>query len=95
MMAKLIMNKLLKKINKGNTFIGYVTREQEKTVIVEIKNVVKHHRYKKIIKKISKYAVHDAKNLCCIGDLVLFRQSKPFSATKKWKIDKILKKTTV
>jgi small subunit ribosomal protein S17 len=91
-MVKITMNRIVKKINKGNTFIGYVIREQEKTVVVEITNITRHYRYKKIIKKISRYIVHDADNKCCVGDLVLFRQSKPFSSKKKWKIEKILKK---
>lgn len=87
-----IMNRLLMKINKGSMFVGYVIREQEKTVVVETKTIAKHYRYKKIIKKLSKYIVHDMDNKCCIGDLVLFVQSRPFSSKKKWKIEKILKK---
>jgi len=59
---------------------------------VEIQNKVKHKRYKKIITKISKYIVHDEDNQCCIGDIVLFSNSRPYSRKKKWKINTIIKK---
>jgi len=77
---------------RGTTFVGYVVKEQNKTVIVEIKNKIKHRRYKKVIIKTSKYIVHDQENQCCIGDVVLFSHSRPYSRKKRWVINKIIRK---
>lgn len=88
------MKYIEKKINK-NLLIGQVIKEHEKTVIIDIKNKVKHKKYKKIINKTTRYMVHDPKNICCIGDIILFKQSKPHSCRKKWELHKILKKNNV
>lgn len=89
------MEKIHIKKNKKNIFMGYIIKEQFKTVVVEVKKTVKHNKYKKILNKSLKYIVHDKKNECCIGDIVLIKQSKPYSVRKKWIITKILKKNYI
>ncbi len=55
-----------------------------KTISVLVERVVKHPKYKKIIKKHKKYAVHDENNKYKVGDKVSIIESRPISKTKRW-----------
>ena len=56
----------------------------DKTISVLVERVVKHPKYKKIIKKHKKYAVHDADNKHKVGDIVSIIESRPISKNKHW-----------
>lgn len=58
----------------------------EKTISVLVERVVKHPKYKKIIKKHKKYAVHDANNKYKVGDRVSIIESRPISKNKHWTV---------
>lgn len=64
--------------------------KMNKTVGVVVKRYVKHPLYKKYIRRSSKYLVHDEKNKCRIGDVVLIKESKPISKLKRWYVAKII-----
>lgn len=56
----------------------------DKTVVVKAERYVKHPLYGKFVRKTTKYYVHDEKNECKSGDVVKFKETKPYSKTKKW-----------
>jgi len=65
----------------------------KKSVIVQIERLVKHRLYKKYIRRRNKFAAHDEKNICNIGDKVLITESRPLSKTKKWRVSRIIEKS--
>ena len=72
---------------------GYVTSDKmDKTIVVEVEDRVKHPRYGKVIRRTSKVKVHDEENGAGIGDLVLISETRPLSATKRWRLVEILEK---
>ena len=64
----------------------------EKTVVVEVEDRVKHPLYGKVLRKSSKVKAHDEQNAAGIGDRVLIAETRPMSATKRWRIVEILEK---
>jgi small subunit ribosomal protein S17 len=72
---------------------GYVTSDKmEKTITVEVEDRVKHPLYGKVIRRTSKVKAHDEQNSAGIGDLVLISETRPLSATKRWRLVEILEK---
>ena len=72
---------------------GYVVSDKmEKTVVVEVENRVKHPVYGKVIRRTTKVKVHDQENTAGVGDLVLISETRPLSATKRWRLVEILEK---
>ena len=72
---------------------GYVVSDKmQKTVVVEVEDRVKHPRYAKIIRRTSKVKAHDEVNTAGIGDLVLIAETRPLSATKRWRVVEVLER---
>src|ERR687889_466207 len=72
---------------------GYVVSDKmQKTVVVEVEDRVKHPLYGKVIRRTSKVKAHDEANSAGIGDLVLIMETRPLSATKRWRVVEILEK---
>jgi small subunit ribosomal protein S17 len=72
---------------------GYVTSDKmDKTIVVEVEDRVKHPLYGKVIRRTSKVKVHDEANSAGIGDSVLISETRPLSATKRWRLVEILEK---
>jgi small subunit ribosomal protein S17 len=72
---------------------GYVVSDKmDKTVVVEVEDRVKHPLYGKVIRRTSKLKAHDEQNACGIGDRVLLMETRPLSATKRWRVVEILEK---
>jgi len=72
---------------------GIVTsNKMDKTVVVAIENRFKHPLYGKIVSRTSKLKAHDEKNDCGIGDRVLLMETRPLSATKRWRVVEILER---
>jgi small subunit ribosomal protein S17 len=72
---------------------GYVVSDKtDKTVIVAVEDRVKHPKYGKIMRRTKKYQAHDEKNACGVGDRVLLMETRPLSATKRWRVAEILEK---
>ncbi|MET4638664.1 30S ribosomal protein S17 [Mycetocola sp. 2940] len=75
------------------TVRGYVISDRmDKTIVVEVEDRVKHPLYGKVIRRTSKRKVHDELNTAGIGDLVLISETRPLSATKRWRLVEILEK---
>lgn len=72
---------------------GYVVSDKmDKTIVVEVEDRVKHPLYGKVIRRTSKVKAHDEANSAGIGDLVLINETRPLSATKRWRLVEILEK---
>jgi small subunit ribosomal protein S17 len=72
---------------------GYVVSDKmDKTVVVEVEDRVKHPKYGKVIRRTKRYKAHDGQNACGVGDRVLLMETRPLSATKRWRVAEILEK---
>src|SRR3954452_11390068 len=72
---------------------GYVVSDKmNKTVTVEVEDRVQHPRYGKTIRRTTKVKAHDKANSAGVGDRVLLMETRPLSATKRWRIVQILEK---
>jgi small subunit ribosomal protein S17 len=72
---------------------GYVVSDKmDKTVVVEVEDRVKHALYGKVIRRTSKVKVHDEANSAGVGDLVRIMETRPLSATKRWRLVEILER---
>ncbi len=72
---------------------GYVVSDKmDKTVVVEVEDRVKHPLYGKVMRRSSKVHVHDEGNTAGIGDLVVIAETRPLSATKRWRLVENLEK---
>ncbi|GAB2818287.1 30S ribosomal protein S17 [Actinoallomurus bryophytorum] len=69
-----------------------VSDKMDKTVVVAVEDRVKHALYGKIIRRTTKYKAHDESNACGIGDRVRLMETRPLSATKRWRVVEILEK---
>jgi small subunit ribosomal protein S17 len=72
---------------------GYVISDKmNKTVTVEVEDRVQHPRYGKTIRRTTKVKAHDEDNSAGVGDRVLLMETRPLSATKRWRVVQILEK---
>jgi small subunit ribosomal protein S17 len=69
-----------------------VSDKMDKTVVVAVEDRVKHPLYGKVIRRTSKLKAHDEANGCGIGDRVLLMETRPLSATKRWRVVRVLEK---
>ncbi|MGA7564059.1 MAG: 30S ribosomal protein S17 [Desulfobaccales bacterium] len=75
------------------TQVGMVVSDKmDKTVVVEVKRLVAHPLYHKIIRRRAKIKAHDPQNTCQVGDKVLLEETRPISRDKHWRIKQILEK---
>lgn len=79
--------------NLRKTRVGIVTSDKmDKTVVVTIKNRVRHQLYNKIVNDTVKYKAHDENNECGVGDKVLIMECRPYSKDKRWRVVEIIEK---
>ena len=79
--------------NYRKTRIGEVTSDKmDKTIVVTIKENVKHPLYGKVMKRTYKLKAHDEKNECGIGDRVRVMETRPLSKDKRWRLVEIVEK---
>jgi small subunit ribosomal protein S17 len=69
-----------------------VSDKMDKTVVVSVEDRVKHALYGKVLRRTSKLKAHDESNECGVGDRVLLMETRPLSATKRWRVVEILEK---
>ena len=69
-----------------------VSDKMEKTIVVEVEDRVKHGLYGKVIRRTSKLKAHDEQNAAGVGDRVQIMETRPLSATKRWRLVEVLEK---
>ena len=69
-----------------------VSDKMEKTVVVEVEDRVKHPLYGKVIRRTNKLKVHDEQGVAGIGDRVQIMETRPLSATKRWRVVSVIEK---
>ena len=69
-----------------------VSDAMDKTIVVRIDVAQKHERYGKVVRRSSKLHVHDEQNAAGVGDLVRVVETRPLSASKRWRLLEILEK---
>jgi len=73
------------------TKVGRVVSDKmDKTIVVSVERLTRHRLYKRVMKASTKFAAHDEQNEARIGDSVLIEESRPLSATKRWRLVSVL-----
>lgn len=72
-----------------------ISNKMQKTIVVKVENKYPHPIYSKTMIKTRKYLVHDEIGECNIGDQVLVKECRPLSRRKRWKLDKIISKSSL
>jgi small subunit ribosomal protein S17 len=73
------------------TKVGRVVSDKmDKTIVVSVERLTRHPLYKRVMKASTKFAAHDELNEAKIGDSVLIEESRPLSATKRWRLVSVL-----
>ena len=80
------------KKNKKSQFGIVVSNKMDKTIVVQIKNLVRHKLYGKYIRRHVKYMADDPDNSCNIGDQVMIEECRPLSKNKRWRLREIIQK---
>ncbi len=78
---------------KRKTKVGSVVSDRmDKTIVVSVERLARHRLYKRVIRLTTKFKAHDEANEAQVGDTVLIEESRPLSATKRWRLVQVLAK---
>ena len=78
---------------KRKTKVGRVVSDKmDKTIVVSVERLARHPLYKRVIRLTTKFKAHDETNEAHVGDTVLIEESRPLSATKRWRLVRVLQK---
>ena len=81
---------------RRKTRTGSVVRvKQDKTAVVEMVWKQRHRLYRKQVRRVARFYVHDPENICQLGDLVRVEETRPISKTKHWRLLEILDRREV
>ncbi len=69
-----------------------ISDKMDKTITVTVTNLVQHRRYRKTVKRVTKFKAHDPENRAKVGDTVKIIESRPLSASKRWMVLDIVEK---
>jgi small subunit ribosomal protein S17 len=69
-----------------------VSDKMDKTIVVALEDRKKHPRYSKVMRSTTKVKAHDEENTAGVGDRVLLMETRPLSATKRWRLVQVLEK---
>ena len=78
---------------KRKTKVGRVVSDRmDKTIVVSVERLARHRLYKRVIRLTTKFKAHDETNDARIGDTVLIEESRPISATKRWRLVSVIQR---
>ena len=78
---------------KRKTKVGRVVSDRmDKTIVVSVERLARHPLYKRVIRLTTKFKAHDETNDAKVGDTVLIEESRPLSATKRWRLVSIIQR---
>ena len=72
-----------------------ISDKNDKTVVVRVERLVKDPRYKKYVRRYSKFMAHDEQNACSVGDRVRIIEHRPISKQKRWKVQETVTKAAL
>jgi small subunit ribosomal protein S17 len=76
---------------KRKTKVGRVVSDKmDKTIVVSVERLARHPLYKRVIRLTTKFKAHDETNDARVGDTVLIEESRPLSATKRWRLIEVV-----
>ena len=80
---------------KRKTKVGRVVSDRmDKTIVVSVERLTRHRLYKRVIRLTTKFKAHDEANEAHIGDTVLIEESRPLSATKRWRLVQVVQRAS-
>jgi small subunit ribosomal protein S17 len=75
------------------TKVGRVVSDKmDKTIVVSVERLTRHRLYKRVIRLTTKFKAHDEANDAHVGDTVLIEESRPLSATKRWRLVEVVQR---
>jgi small subunit ribosomal protein S17 len=75
------------------TKVGRVVSDKmDKTIVVSVERLTRHRLYKRVIRLTTKFKAHDESNEAHVGDTVLIEESRPLSATKRWRLIEVVQR---
>ena len=78
---------------KRKTKVGRVVSDKmDKTIVVSVERLARHPIYKRVIRLTTKFKAHDEANDAHVGDTVLIEESRPLSATKRWRLVRVVQR---
>ena len=78
---------------KRKTKVGRVVSDKmDKTIVVSVERLARHRLYKRVIRLTTKFKAHDETNDAHVGDTVLIEESRPLSATKRWRLVSVVQR---
>jgi small subunit ribosomal protein S17 len=78
---------------KRKTKVGRVVSDRmDKTIVVSVERLARHPLYKRVIRLTTKFKAHDETNDAHVGDTVLIEESRPMSATKRWRLAAVVQR---
>jgi small subunit ribosomal protein S17 len=78
---------------KRKTKVGRVVSDKmDKTIVVSVERLARHPLYKRVIRLTTKFKAHDELNDAHTGDTVIIEESRPLSATKRWRLIKVVQR---
>ena len=69
-----------------------VSDKMDKTIVVSVERLARHRLYKRVIRLTTKFKAHDERNEARVGDTVRIEESRPLSATKRWRLIEIVER---
>jgi len=67
-----------------------VSSAMDKTIVVKVDTIKAHSRYKKVVRRSTKFHAHDPENQANVGDIVLIVETRPYSKTKNWRLAQVV-----
>jgi small subunit ribosomal protein S17 len=78
---------------RRKTKVGRVVSDKmDKTIVVSVERLARHRLYKRVIRLTTKFKAHDERNEAHVGDTVLIEESRPLSATKRWRLVDVIQR---
>ncbi len=82
--------------SKRKTKVGRVVSDKmDKTIVVSVERLARHPLYKRVIRLTTKFKAHDETNDAHTGDTVLIEESRPLSATKRWRLIEVVARASI
>lgn len=74
-----------------NVKVGVViSKSGDKSIVIKVDRLMRHPKFRRVVRRSKKYMIHDEKNTCKVGDKIEVMESRPISARKRWRFVRII-----